>query len=77
MAVSLLLHFGLLSAGGSHLDQSQDTRDTERWIGPDIDSGDFGPLCFREPTTLEMENSTRRHCTLLDEYDYAVVIQCR
>ena len=75
MAVSLPLGFGFLSEGKSHPDQCQDTRDTERRVSADIDSGDLGSLCFREPAALEMANSIGRHCTLLDKYERAVVAQ--
>ena len=74
MAVSLPLDFGRLSRGRYHLDQCQDTCDTKRGVSADINSGDFGSLCFRGSATLEMANSIGRHCTLLDKYDHAVVI---
>lgn len=49
--------------------QRQDQCNSERRVGPGIDSGDPSPLHLREPTTLEMENSIGRHCPLLDKYE--------
>jgi len=77
MAVSLSPIPFFLFRGKSHPDQCKDTRDTERRISTGINSGDLGPVCFREPTTLEMANSIGRHCTLLDKYDYAVATRYR
>ena len=52
----------------SHCEQCQDARDTERHVGADIDPADPSSIYFREPATLEMANSIRRHCALLDKY---------
>ena len=73
MAVSLLLDFGFPSESEPRPDQCQDARDTERRVSTNINSGDLGSLCLREPSALEMANSIGRHCALLDKYGHAVV----
>ena len=67
MAVSLSCDPGSLGANLVML-QRQDRCDTKCHVSADIDPSGLGPLNFRESTTLEMENSVGRHCSLLDKY---------
>jgi hypothetical protein len=66
MAVSLPYDYGRPEVVLNMI-QRQDPRDSERHVSTDINTGDSCPLHLGEPATLEMENSTGRHCALLDK----------